>query len=113
MKITKGSPTGSGGSDGITPENWLTRASSYAALHGWFVIKCPGGGESGYWADAEPTPAQWDAWMNWLLSKRIPTIFARKSGIMTVPSEWPEQFYPGGRAPDRQQQSTAALHLVD
>ena len=48
-----------------------------------------------------PTPAQWKAWLDWFYAKGIPTTFARKRMVYTVPCEWPEQFDPSWPASDK------------
>lgn len=103
MKISGKKPTGtSTGTTGpITKENYRSRFQRHADGN-WFVIRNPEGGESKFWAESAHTPAQWHAWMIWFGSKYISTNVAKKIGVMSVPTEWPEDIDPEFGASDRE-----------
>jgi hypothetical protein len=81
--------TGGPLSGGVTAENYTELAMNFIKSHGGegFVIRSQTPKDS-----KQPTPAQWRAWMEYFSDRRIKTTFARQHGVVTVPTEWPEDF---------------------
>lgn len=81
--------TGGPLSGGITADNYEGLAGQFIKTHGGegFVIRSQTPKDN-----KRPTPAQWRAWIEYFSDRRIPTVFARQHGVVTVPTEWPEDF---------------------
>lgn len=85
--------------DGPTTEhNYRDRFVAYVRAHGneWHVIRSDRA-QAGL-----ITPAAWLAWMEWFFRHDIPHNFAYRHGVVTVPSQWPEEFDSEAEASDRQ-----------
>lgn len=81
---TGSSPTGS-----VTARNFLEMATQSIRTRGGegFVIRSDEAHDRG-----AATPAEWHAWMQYFEDRGIPLSFARKAGLATVPTRWPEEF---------------------
>jgi hypothetical protein len=81
--------TGTPLSGGVTNENYIDLAQRFIEAHGGegFVIRSQTPRDS-----KRPTPAQWRAWMEYFSDRQIKTTFARQHSVVTVPTEWPEDF---------------------
>jgi len=78
----------------INAANYEAQAKAHAKANGGvgFVIRAFEGEKGSIQSKQLATPAQWSAWMAYFDAKGIPSKFARKRGMTTVPAEWPHQF---------------------
>ena len=86
----------------ITAQTYVARALEFArARGGGFVIRAIEGPEGSVATRQPATEPQWIAWMLYLGSLGVPTVYARRRGMTTVPCEWPEDFDPACPLSDR------------
>ena len=72
----------------LTDANYVDAMIAYVQRNGsQFVIRNENSRD-----DGEKTPAQWKAWVNWFSAHKIGTAAKELHGIVTVSTEWPEQF---------------------
>lgn len=81
----------------ITADNYVELAKEFIRLNdgvGVVICNAEGAARTG---NLE-TPEQWRAWLAFFDQIGFATVFARKHGLMTVPTPWPWQFSPSASA---------------
>lgn len=81
----------------ITKENYVERAISFMRSSGRAngdhpVIRSAEGTHGATATGKQETGEQWRAWMAYFARINYPTVFAKKLGLMTVPTFWPWEF---------------------
>ena len=77
----------------ITAGNYVARAKAFIIARGKGTVIWTTEHNSRRVEDLpEANEAQWRAWLNYFDALGYPTVFARSVGVITVPTNWPEEF---------------------